>query len=75
MKLLELNHVMTKTSLQKTNKDASIAGLNSSMEGIERINELEDSMLGITQCKQTIENRLKKEIGRDSLRYLWEHNK
>ena len=48
---------------------------STAMEGIERINELEDSILEITQCKQTTESRLKKEISRGSLRSLWEYNK
>lgn len=40
-----------------------------------RINELEDSILEITQSEQTLESRLKNEISRDSLRYLREFDK
>lgn len=46
------------------------------MDGVEgRINELEDSILEITQSEQTLESRLKNEICRDSLRYLREFGK
>lgn len=66
MEILELKNVITKIK-------NSISGLSIKMQGIEeRISELPNRTIEITQFGQQRENRLKK---RNSLRDLWDCDK